>query len=53
VPVPYVDSGAAARLFRHKVLRLLPDAELIDEERVEMILGWRVRERVPARRLTQ
>ena len=41
VPIPYVDSGAAARLFRHKVLRLLLDAELIDEDRVEMILGWR------------
>ena len=41
MPVPYVDSGAAARLFRHKVLRLLLDADLIDEERVEMILGWR------------
>jgi Dockerin type I domain/Putative transposase len=23
VPIPYIDSGAAARLFRHKVLRLL------------------------------
>ena len=41
VPIPYVDAGAAARLFRHKVLRLLVDAELIDEERVAMILGWR------------
>jgi hypothetical protein len=41
VPIPYVDSGAAARLFRHNVLRLLLDAELIDEERVAMILGWR------------
>jgi hypothetical protein len=41
VPIPYVDAGAAARLFRHKVLRLLLDAELIDEDRVEMILGWR------------
>lgn len=41
MPIPYVDSGVAARLFRHKVLRLLLDAELIDEDRVEMILGWR------------
>lgn len=31
VAVPYVDAGAAARLFRHKVLRLLPDAEFVDE----------------------
>ncbi len=41
VPVPYADSGAAARLFRHKVLRLLLDAGRIDEDRVELILGWR------------
>lgn len=39
VPIPYVDAGAAARLFRHKVLRLLLDVELIDDERVAMILG--------------
>jgi Putative transposase len=41
VPIPYVDSGAAARLFRHKVLRLLLAAGRIDAERVELILGWR------------
>jgi hypothetical protein len=41
VPVPYVDSGAAARLFRHRVLRLLLAAGRIDAERVELILGWR------------
>lgn len=46
VPIPYVDSGAAARLFRHKVLRLLLAAGRIDVERVELILGWRVRERL-------
>lgn len=40
VPIPYVDSGAAARLFRHKVLRLLLAAGRIDEQRVELILGW-------------
>jgi hypothetical protein len=41
VPIPYIDSGAAARLFRHKVLRLLLAAGRIDAERVELILGWR------------
>jgi Transposase zinc-binding domain/Putative transposase len=41
VPIPYVDSGAAARLFRHKVLGLLLAAGRIDAERVELILGWR------------
>jgi hypothetical protein len=41
VPIPYIDSGAAARLFRHKVLRLLLDAGRINEQRVELILGWR------------
>ncbi len=46
VPIPYVDSNAAARLFRHKVLRLLLAAGRIDAERVELILGWRLRERL-------
>ena len=45
MPIPYVDSGAAARLFRHKVLGLLLAAGRIDAERVELILGWHLRER--------
>jgi len=48
VPIPYVDSNAAARLFRHKVLRLLLAAGRIDAERVELILGWVTRAAAPA-----
>ena len=40
MPIPYVDAGAAARLFRHKVLKFLRAADLIDQERMELILGW-------------
>lgn len=33
VPVPYVDEGAAERLFRHKVLALLRRRGLLSQER--------------------
>jgi hypothetical protein len=41
VPVPFVDPTAAARLFRHKVIRFLEQADLIDQDRVRLILGWK------------
>ena len=39
-PLPYVDADAAARLFRHKVLKFLRAADLIDQDRIELILSW-------------
>ena len=40
-PVPYVDAHAAELLFRHKLLRLLRDRELLSEERIDLLLSWR------------
>ncbi len=40
VPVPYVDAKAAELLFRHKVIALLRDEELLSEERIELLLSW-------------
>ena len=34
VPVPYVSSSAVAPRFRHKVIRLLRRAGLLDEDRI-------------------
>jgi hypothetical protein len=39
--VPYVDSGAAELLFRHKVLKLLLKTGLLSEERAALLLSWR------------
>jgi Putative transposase len=41
IPVPYVDEGAAERLFRHKVLALLRRRGLLSQERIELLLSWR------------
>lgn len=41
VPVPYVSSSAAEKLFRHKVVILLQRAGLLDEERTCLLLSWR------------
>jgi hypothetical protein len=41
IGVPYVDQGAAELLFRHKVIRLLVGAGLLDEDRVRVLLSWR------------
>ena len=41
VPVAYVDSGAAEKVFRHHVLSFLRKRGLIDEERVQLLLSWR------------
>ena len=38
--VPYVDTGAAERLFRHRVIRLLQDEGLLDEDRTRLLLSW-------------
>jgi hypothetical protein len=41
VPVPFVDTVAAERLFRHKVIALLRDEGLLSEERIALLLSWR------------
>jgi hypothetical protein len=41
IPVPYVDTHKAELLFRHKILRLLRDRELISQERIDLLLSWR------------
>jgi len=40
VGVPYVDPSAAEQLFRHKVIRLLQRAYLLDEDRTRLLLSW-------------
>jgi hypothetical protein len=40
-PIPYVDSSKAELVFRHKVLRLLRDRELITQQRIDLMLSWR------------
>jgi hypothetical protein len=39
--VPYVDEGAAEKLFRHKVLALLRRRGLPSQERIDLLLSWR------------
>ena len=41
IPLPYVDEGAAERLFRHKILALLRRRGLLSQERIELRLSWR------------
>jgi Transposase zinc-binding domain/Putative transposase len=41
LPIPFVDSFRAELLFRHKVLGLLRDRDLITQERIELLLSWR------------
>jgi hypothetical protein len=39
--VPYVDEGAAEKLFRHKILALLRRRGLLSQDRIELLLSWR------------
>ncbi|HSF14463.1 MAG TPA: transposase, partial [Vicinamibacteria bacterium] len=39
-PIPYVDSHKAELFFRHKILGLLRDLELITQQRIELLLSW-------------
>jgi hypothetical protein len=41
IPVPYVDEHQAELLFRHKILRLLRDRDLISQDRIDLLLSWR------------
>jgi hypothetical protein len=40
VPVPYLDATSAQLLFRHQVIALLRDEELLSERRIELQLSW-------------
>ena len=40
-PIPYVDTHKAQLVFRHKILALLRDLDLISEERIDLLLSWR------------
>ncbi len=40
VGVPYLSSSAAEQLFRHKVIRLLQRAGLLDDDRTRLLLSW-------------
>jgi hypothetical protein len=40
IGIPYVDQGVAELLFRHKVIRLLQRADLLDEGRTRLLLSW-------------
>jgi hypothetical protein len=39
-PIAYVDAHKAELVFRHKVLKLLRDRELISQERIDLLLSW-------------
>jgi Putative transposase len=41
LPIPYVDTHKAELLFRHKIVRLLRDRELVSQERSDLFLSWR------------
>jgi hypothetical protein len=41
IPLPYVDEGAAEKLFRRKMLALLRRRGLLTEERIELLNSWR------------
>ncbi|MGH9380571.1 MAG: IS91 family transposase, partial [Thermoanaerobaculia bacterium] len=41
VPVPFVGTGEAERLFQHRVIALLRDQGLLSDERIELLLSWR------------
>jgi hypothetical protein len=41
LPIPFVDSHKAELLFRHKVLGLLRDRELITQQRIDLLSSWR------------
>ena len=37
IPVPYIDTIAAEKLFRHKIIRLLKSKDLLSDERIELL----------------
>jgi len=40
LPVPYLDHGAAERIFRSKVLGFLQGEGLMSDERARLLLSW-------------
>jgi hypothetical protein len=41
VPIPFVSTVAAERLFRHKVIAMLRDEGLLTGERIALLMSWR------------
>ena len=41
LPVPYIDTSAAEKLFRQKTLRLLQQRGLLNDERIELLASFR------------
>lgn len=41
LPLPYVDTLAAEKLFAHKIFRLLKNKGLLSDERIELLLSFR------------
>ena len=41
LPVPYIDTTAAEKLFAHKIMRLLKSKDLLSDERMELLLSFR------------
>jgi len=41
LPVPYIDTAAVEKLFRHKTLRLLKRRGLLSDERIELLHSFR------------
>ena len=37
IPVPYIDTIAAEKLFRYKIIRLLKSKHLLSDERIELL----------------
>ena len=41
VPMPFVSTAAAEKLFRHKVIAMLREDGLLTEEPIELLMSWR------------
>ncbi len=41
VPIPFVSTTAAEHLFRHQVITLLRDEDLLSQQRIELLMSWR------------
>ena len=41
LPVPYIDTNAAEKLFAHKIFRLLKSKDLLSDERMQLLLSFR------------
>ena len=50
IPVPYIDTNAAEKLFRFKILRFLKRKGLLDDERIELLDSFRIQDECVDRR---